>query len=197
MASSFRNAIDFFVQIGLYDVILPFLLVFTLMFAFLEKTRVLGFDKVKIGGEMYQVPKKNLNAMIAFVTGLFVVLSAQLVAIVNEVLAHTVLLLMLSFLFILVLGSFLKQTDDGTAIDPEKQKVLYYLMVTISFITIVLIFLNAIKTESGESWLSIVLNIFRNAGNSDFWMIVIMLIIIVGFMAFVVSGPKPGGPQSK
>ena len=190
MASAFRNAIDFFVAIGLYDVILPFLLVFTLMFAFLEKTRVLGTDKIKIDGDFHHVPKKNLNAMIAFVTGLLVVLSAQLVGIVNQVLAHTVLLLMLSFLFLLVLGSFLKQTDDGIAIDPLKQKVLYYIMVSISFITILMIFLNAIKTENGQSWLQIVLNTLRNAGNSDFWMVVILLVIIVGGVALVISGPK-------
>ena len=190
MASAFRNAIDFFVAIGLYDVILPFLLVFTLMFAFLEKTRVLGTDKMKIGGEIHNVPKKNLNAMIAFVTGLLVVLSAQLVGIVNQVLAHTVLLLMLSFLFLLVLGSFLKQSDDGVAIDPVKQKILYYIMVSISFITILMIFLNAIKTENGQSWLQIVLNTLRNAGNSDFWMVVILLVIIVGGVALVISGPK-------
>ncbi|MFT4309324.1 MAG: hypothetical protein ACMXYL_02475 [Candidatus Woesearchaeota archaeon] len=197
MGSAFRNAIDFFVAIGLYDVVLPFLLVFTLMFAFLEKTRVLGFDKVKIGGEMYNVPKKNLNAMVAFVTGLFVVLSAQLVGIVNEVLAHTVLLLMLSFLFLLVLGSFLKQSDDGVAIDPDKQKALYYLMVSISFIAIVLIFLNAIKTEGGDSWLSIVMDILMNAGSSDFWMVVILLVIIIGGIALVISGPKPDAGGSK
>jgi len=190
MTSAFRNAIDFFVAIGLYDVILPFLLVFTLMFAFLEKTRVLGTDKIKIGGELHNVPKKNLNAMIAFVTGLLVVLSAQLVGIVNQVLAHTVLLLMLSFLFLLVLGSFLKQTDDGIAIDPLKQKVLYYLMVSISFIAILMIFLNAIKTENGQTWLQIVLNTLRTAGNSDFWMVVILLVIIVGGVALVISGPK-------
>jgi hypothetical protein len=197
MSSAFRNAIDFFVAIGLYDVVLPFLLVFTLMFAFLEKTRVLGYDSVKVDGEMYRVPKKNLNAMIAFVTGLFVVLSAQLVGIVNQVLAHTVLLLMLSFLFLLVLGSFLKQTDDGIAIDPVKQKALYYIMVTISFITIVLIFLNAIRTEDGRSWLSIVLNTLRTAGSSDFWMVVILMVIIIGGIAMVISGPKPEGSRSQ
>ena len=37
--SSFRSAIDFFGQVGVYDVILPFLLVFTIMFAILEKTK--------------------------------------------------------------------------------------------------------------------------------------------------------------
>lgn len=195
MASAFRNAIDFFVAIGLYDVVLPFLLVFTLMFAFLEKTRVLGYDQVKIGGDMYNVPKKNLNAMIAFVTGLFVVLSAQLVGIVNQVLAHTVLLMMLSFLFLLVLGSFLKQTDEGIHIDPVKQRVLYYLLVTLSFITIIMIFLNAIKTENGQSWLSIILNTLRNAGNSDFWMVVILMVILIGGIAMVISGPKQDGSK--
>ena len=55
-ASAFRSALDFFVQLGIYDVVLPFLLVFTLVFAFLEKSRVYGTEKV---GDK-EIPKKNL-----------------------------------------------------------------------------------------------------------------------------------------
>ena len=40
MASAFRDVINFFGEIGLYDVVLPFLLVFAIVFAILEKTKV-------------------------------------------------------------------------------------------------------------------------------------------------------------
>ena len=40
--SVFRGIIEFFEKIGIYDVVLPFLLVFTIVFAILEKTKVFG-----------------------------------------------------------------------------------------------------------------------------------------------------------
>ena len=38
------GVIDVFERIGVYDVVLPFILVFTIVFAILEKTRVLGVE---------------------------------------------------------------------------------------------------------------------------------------------------------
>ena len=61
--TGFRGVIVFLEKLGVYDVVLPFLLVFTIVFAILEKTRVLGTDD--IDGKPW--PKKNLNAVVAFV----------------------------------------------------------------------------------------------------------------------------------
>ena len=55
--SIFRGVISFLNTLGVYDIILPFLLVFTLVFAILEKTKVLGTEKV---GDK-TITKKNLN----------------------------------------------------------------------------------------------------------------------------------------
>ena len=198
MASTLRNAIDLFVSIGLYDVILPFLLVFTLMYAFLDKTRVLGTENYwrKGSSDPVQIPRKNLNAMIAFVTGLFVVLSAQLVGIINQVLAQTVLLIMLSFLVMLVVGSFMKQTTDGVYFDKDNP-VLFYGLITVSVTAIIFIFLNAIRTADGRSWLSIIFDGVRNSltgSSSEMWSVIILLILIIGGIAFIVgngnNGPK-------
>src|SRR3989338_6986549 len=63
MATPFRQVIEFFDTIGLFDVVLPFLLVFTIVFAILEKTKVLGTEE--IDGKKYT--KKNLNAIASFV----------------------------------------------------------------------------------------------------------------------------------
>ena len=73
--SVFREALIFFDQVGLYDVVLPFLLVFTLVFGVLEKSKILGTEK---GGDGEMYTRKNLNAMVAFISGFFVVASAQL-----------------------------------------------------------------------------------------------------------------------
>ena len=63
----FRGIIGFLEQIGIYDVILPFLLVFTIIFAILEKTKVLGTETIE--GKRYT--KKNINAMVAFVISFY------------------------------------------------------------------------------------------------------------------------------
>ena len=91
MASVFRNALDFFQEIGIYDVVLPFLLVFTIMFAILEKTKIFGFEDKE-----QKYTRKNLNSMVAFVTAFLVVASAKLVAIINETISNVVLLLLLA-----------------------------------------------------------------------------------------------------
>ena len=44
MANGFVGAIAFMDKLGVYDVVLPFLLVFTLIYAFLEKTKVFGVE---------------------------------------------------------------------------------------------------------------------------------------------------------
>ena len=196
MVSTFRNAIDFFVQVGLYDVVLPFLLVFTLMFAFLEKTKVLGYDVVKKEGTEYHYTKRSLNAMVAFVTGLFVVVSEKLVRIINTVLADAVLLLLLSFLFLLVMGSFMKQTDEGISFGPKNNPAVFYSLMAISFVAIILIFLNAIKTKAGDSWLQVILHSLQGAGNSQFWSVLLMMVVIVGGIFLVVGNGSGGAKDS-
>ena len=54
MATPLSNAIDFLKRLGFFDVILSFLFIFTIVFAILEKTKILGIEK---DGR----PKKNIN----------------------------------------------------------------------------------------------------------------------------------------
>ena len=71
MVSPLQNALDFLVAFGFFDVILPFIFVFTIMFAILEKTKIFGKDEVK---------SKNINAMIALVTAFFVIVAFLMLA---------------------------------------------------------------------------------------------------------------------
>jgi len=104
----FRGIISFLEQIGVYDVILPFLLVFTIVFAILEKTKILGTETIE--GKQYT--KKNINAMVAFVISFLVVASTKLVSAINQALASIVLLLLLAVFFLLLVGSFFKEGED-------------------------------------------------------------------------------------
>ncbi len=180
MVSQFREVIAFFDTLGVYDVILPFLLVFTIVYALLEKTKVFGTEEV---GEGKKITRKNLNSMVAFVSAFFVVASTKLVAFINETVAHVVLLLILSVCFLLLAGSFHTGAKEFFLEGTWKN-----IFMAIMFIGILLIGLNAAKTESGESWLEYGWNYIIGHWDSTAVGSIVLLLVIVGFMFFIVKG---------
>ena len=172
--STFQNAIAFFVNLGVYDVVLPFLLVFTLVFAILEKTKILGYEDKEKG-----ITKKNLNAMMAFVTGFLVIASTELVRTINTVVANTVLLLLLAFLFMLLTGVF--KGDDEFKLGGGWLSFFMVLM----FIGIVLIFLGAAGWLE-FLWFYLVTNIDGAIVGSF-----LLIAIVIGAMVWIVRSPSP------
>lgn len=184
----FRGIIDFFNKIGIYDVVLPFVLVFTIVFAILEKTRVFGTDEIE--GVKYS--KKNINSMVAFVVGFLVVASTKLVALINEAMANVAVLLLVSICFLLLIGSFYKE-GEGVFLEGG-WKILFMIIM---FIGVALIFLHAVRTEDGDSWLEwawdwLVDNWSTNAAAS-----IILVIVVIVVMLFVVYEKKPQGAKKE
>jgi hypothetical protein len=179
----FQNAINFMINLGVYDVILPWLLVFTITFALLEKTKVLGMDDI----DGTKVTKKNLNAMVALVTGFVIVASSELVSIINTVLANVVLLLLLSVLFLLLVGSFGK--DEEAELDEDWKKALTGLM----FIGILIIFIHAL------GWLDDLYGLFTQGIDGTIVASIVLILVLVGGMAWIVgsngNGNKGGDSQ--
>lgn len=186
MATPFREVIEFFDSIGLFDVVLPFLLVFTIVFAILEKTKVLGTEE--IDGKKYT--KKNLNAMAAFVIAFLVIASSQLVEIITTVSANAVVVLFLSVLFLLLVGSFYK---EGESIYLQGGwKVLFMIIV---FISIIGIFLDAIKTSDGRTWLER-LGDFTESGSDELAGSILLLALIVFAVFYAVKEPSKEAKQA-
>ncbi len=100
--STFRGVISFFDRLGIYDVVLPFLLVYVAVFAILEKTAFFG--KEKVGKEEYT--RKNANAMFAFVVAFLTISSTKIVSIINEGMAKIILLMLVSISFMMLIGTF-------------------------------------------------------------------------------------------
>lgn len=181
--STFRGVIDFFDTIGLYDVVLPFILVFTIVFAILEKTKVLGTED--ISGKEY--PRKNLNAMVAFVMSFLVIASSKLVEIITKVSSQVVILLLLSVLFLLLVGSFYKDAEGGYLQGGWKTFFMF-----IMFIGIILIFLGAIENSKGVTWLDVFWNYLSNNGQGGNAVgATILLILLILLMVYVMKTPKP------
>lgn len=147
MASPLANAIEFLRNFGLFDIVLPFLLVFTLVFAILEKTRILGTE-----GKDKDIPKRNLNSMVSFVVALLVVATNKVVTTLNTALPNIVLLLVVVIMFLLLISVFHK---TGEMEFKQTHGNWYKFFVTILFIGVLLVFLGAIPmSNEGETWLS-------------------------------------------
>lgn len=179
------NVIQFFNRIGIYDVVLPFLLVFTVVYAVLEKTRVLGLEKVP--GEKDPVPRKNINAMAAFVIAFLVVASSQLVSTISQVAAHTVLLILLSVLFLVLVGVFYTSKED---VESQMPAVWKHVFIAINFIALIGIFLNALQTKDGQTWLEFVLDWLGARWSSPAIASIILILLVILFMKWLMKPYK-------
>jgi len=180
--SVFRGALGFFDKLGVYDVILPFLLVFTIVFAILEKTRIFGTEKI----EGKDVTRKNMNGMTAFVIAFFVIASTKLVSLINEVLANMVLLLLLIICFLMLAGSF--HTGKEEFFLKGKWKTAFMI---ISFIGIVLIFLHAL------GWLDLIFYYLFNKFDTVAVSSLVLVIIVVGFIFYITKEPGKKKDEGK
>jgi len=96
-------------DMGVLEVILPFILVFTIVFAVLQKTKILGEDEAKR-------PRKNFNAVIALVMGLAVVIphvmnsypdpNYDIVKIMNGALPNVAIIVVAILMMLLIIGVF-------------------------------------------------------------------------------------------
>ncbi|MBW2967516.1 hypothetical protein KY362_03445, partial [Candidatus Woesearchaeota archaeon] len=177
MASVFRGVLEFFVRLGVYDVVLPFLLVFSEVFAIMEKSKVFGLEKTAEGREL---TRKNLNAMVAFVVAFLVVASSRLVAIINETVANMVLLLMMSVCFLILIGSFMKETKHGIALSKRWEKFFTVIM----FVGLVIIFLNSLGWLE-PAWYYIIAHYDSTVVAS-----IVLIAFMAGFVALIVREPK-------
>ncbi len=178
--SVFRQVLVFFNKLGIYDVVLPFLLTFAIFFAILERTRVLGTEKSEGPGGGAETTKKNLNAIVAFCAAFFIIASSKMVAIIHESLANVVLLVLMIVSFLLLIGTFHKEGEDVTLEGKWKS-----FMMILMFIGIVLIFAHAIPTDEGEPWLVYAYNYLIDNYDSTSVSAVVLTIIVIGLMMWI------------
>ncbi|MAG39249.1 hypothetical protein CMO90_04145 [Candidatus Woesearchaeota archaeon] len=164
-----RGTLSFLNDLGVYDVILPFLLVFTIVFAILEKTKIFGVEKI----DGQEITRKNMNAMTAFVIGFFVVASSQLVVLINIVAGQAFLLILLIVLFLMLAGVL--QKEGEYELDGGWKKGL---MITL-FFALVLIFLNAL------GWLQTGYLFLSNYWNTDGVSAIILMLFVGLFIAWI------------
>jgi lysylphosphatidylglycerol synthetase-like protein (DUF2156 family) len=180
--SQLRNSLNVLERIGVMDVILPFLLIFTLLYAILEKTKVLGTEK--IGNA--EVSKKSANALVAFVIAFIVVGTPQLIPSLNKFISYVAILMVLIILFVMVITIFYYNDKDDKF---EYSKNMRSLLVGVAGVTVLVIFLFAFNFIDKITEL---IDKFKSLGsfNPETMGIVIMLVVLGGAIFFVVSPPK-------
>lgn len=91
-----ENGIKFLQEMGVWDVVIPFILVFTLMYAVLDRTKVFGTE----GGK----PKHRINAMFALVVAFIVLISVNVLNVINIIAQYMVIAVVAMMCFAVLLG---------------------------------------------------------------------------------------------
>jgi len=88
-------------EMDIFDIALPFLLVFTIIFAILEKSKVLGKES------------RKFNIIIAAILGLLVVRNATVVNLIHRLLPNISLIVVAIIMFLLLIGIFMGKEFSG------------------------------------------------------------------------------------
>jgi hypothetical protein len=179
----FGGVIEFLNRLGIYDIILPFLLIFSILFAILEKTKVLGYDEIQ--GQKYT--KKSINAIVAFVISFLVVASSNLVRVINEAIANIVLLLIIIIMFLMLVGTMFG--DKEVTLENYPNWIKFFMILI--FLGIVIIFLQAL------GWLETVFGFFILYYEVEWVAALILIIIIIAFMWYVTRDSQSPKKEKK
>ncbi len=174
-ATPLGNVIIFLQKMGIYDVVIPFLLIFTIVFAILERTRALGTEKV--GTE--DVPRKNLNAIAAFAIAFLVIASSKLVETITMISSQMVVVLVLLVFFMVLIGTVTAEGKAHELLGSYGQKT----FVVVVSIAIIALFLNALKTDAGYTWLEVVISWIGQFWSST---AVAAVLLMIGVVIFVI-----------
>ena len=103
MAIDFYNIFSDLDTMGLFDIVLPFLLVFTITFAVISKIKILG-------------EKKNINVIVSLVIALLAIRSEYFVGLMKSFLPNVAMFMIVILMFLLMLGIFAGENKEWTGI---------------------------------------------------------------------------------
>lgn len=164
----FRAIINKLVDIGFYNVFLPFILVYVIVFAILEKSGIFKKSNNEDSGQT-----KNVNSVIAFVFALFVVASIQTVIYIQSLIINIVLFIVFILCVLILLGFVL---GEGYT-ELFKNKWVKGGVATIIFLVSLVILLNLLGFWD---WLS-----DYSFGDADTWVSILVFAGIIGVLVWV------------
>ena len=167
-------------DMGVLDVLLPFILVFVIVFAVLTKTKILGEDS---DGK----PRKNFNAVVSLVMGLAVVIphvigaypspDSDIVLIINNALPNVSIVLVAVIMMMLIMGVF------GGDVNIAGSSLAGWAVI-FSIIATLVIFANAANWFELPYWLD-----FLNDPETQALVVVILVFALI--IWFITKEDKP------
>ncbi|MEK6816018.1 MAG: hypothetical protein AABY09_00255 [Nanoarchaeota archaeon] len=103
---NFRDMLRTMESIGFYDVVFPFLIVFTIFYGILQKVRLFGSSD----------STKNINVVVAFVTAFFVLRVPWIIETIKQFLPRVSLLVIVLLMVLLILGIFGTSAEGWTGL---------------------------------------------------------------------------------
>ncbi|MBN1645673.1 hypothetical protein JW868_01385 [Candidatus Woesearchaeota archaeon] len=178
----FGDFIFWMEDVGIADVLLPFILIFTVVFAILQKTRILS------GGKTITTHHRNMNAMISMVMGFAVVIphitgsypyGADVVEILNAAVPKVSLVIIIVLMIMVLLGLF-----GWEFAEPGEENTWAGILGIIGVLVVVFIFVSS--SGWGNTYLPYWL---QNVLDSETKNIIIMLIVF-GLVIFFITKPE-------
>lgn len=99
-AFDFNTVMQQWVGIGLFDLILPIILIFTIIFAILQRTRILGGIK-------------GIDSIVALVIGFFAIINPEITAFFIPFFSNLALGIIIIIAFLLIAGLIMPQAEEG------------------------------------------------------------------------------------
>jgi len=153
------------------DYILPFVLVFTLIFAILQKTQILGEDK------------KQIDSLVGLVVGLILIAFPFSRMIVVELMPFLAVSIVVLFVFMLIFAFVMGKKGDIF----EGQEWLKWVLVIVGGLALITVFLMIAGWWDGVwGWL------FHRESSSQIWVNVLLLAVLIGAVVAVLKGDGGG-----
>lgn len=172
----FRAIIENLVDIGFYSVILPFMLVYVVVFGVLEKSKVFKSDDEK--------QAKNINAIIAFVFALFVVASIQTVIYIQSLITTIVTFIIFILVVLILLGFIFGDKYMELFMEDGKLKTPIAWIIA-GVVLIVAVIMLMVVTGAWDWFLDWIDWDDWDDGSDTFWTVVV--IVLIGLVMFWVS----------
>lgn len=172
----FSAIIENLVDIGFYDVILPFMLVYVVVFGILGKSKIFKSDDGK------QV--KNINAIIAFVFALFVVASIQTVMYLQSLITIIVTFIIFILVVLILLGfifgdKYMELFMEGSNL---KKPIAWIIAGVVLLVAIIMLM---VITGSWDTFLDWIDWDHWDGDSDSFWTIV--FVILIGLVMYWVT----------
>lgn len=167
-AFSFTDVIAGLEKAGFYEVALPFILIFTIVFAVLQKIKLFGAES------------KKFNAVFALVMAFLVVRTPVVVEIMNQFLPQVSLIALVIIVVLLLVGIVFKPEAEGFS------GLFGVLTAIVVLITLGIVFFNSSDALgiSLPDWLV-------DFATQD-WRLILGIAIFMWFIAWITSDPAQG-----